>query len=432
MKIKGKAWIFGNDIDTDAIIPGKYLRTTDMQVFADHVLEGADPDFAGKVGKGDIIVAGMNFGCGSSREQAVLAIKHAGVGCVVAASFARIFFRNAINIGLPLIETGTTIPCKEGDIIEADIEDGTVRVKGMERTSGVGAEDNSGSDRDCDREYSGTKMPDFLLEILLDGGLVSHRKKESAKERFGRRSSAYSKSSILSNEEHLNTIVDLAKPKRSDSVLDVATGNGFLAFEFAKRVFRVTGCDITEDMLDIAESMRKERGLDNLAFEIMDVESLAFDDDSFDIVSCRFAFHHFTDPVKAISEMVRVCKNGGKIVLVDGLSSENALKSEYHNKIEKIRDPSHVRLYPQSELVRMLEDAGLEIVHARDWGADFYFDEWIRIADPGEESVEQVRRMMIDSIDGDKGDRLDLNLRFEDERMLFTYSTIIFVAEKVA
>ena len=196
MKIKGKAWIFGNDIDTDAIIPGKYLRTTDMQVFADHVLEGADPDFAGKVGKGDIIVAGMNFGCGSSREQAVLAIKHAGVGCVVAASFARIFFRNAINIGLPLIETGTPIPCKEGDIIEADIEDGTVRVKGMERTSGVGAEDNSGSDRDCDREYSGTKMPDFLLEILLDGGLVSHRKKESAKERFGRRSSAYSKSSI--------------------------------------------------------------------------------------------------------------------------------------------------------------------------------------------------------------------------------------------
>lgn len=211
-------------------------------------------------------------------------------------------------------------------------------------------------------------------------------------------------------------------------MLDVATGNGFLAFEFAKRVFRVTGCDITEDMLNIAESMRKERKLDNLAFEIMDVESLAFEDDSFDIVSCRFAFHHFTDPVKAISEMVRVCKNGGEIVLVDGLSSEDVLKSEYHNKIEKIRDPSHVRLYPQSELVRMLEDAGLEIVHARDWGAEFYFDEWIKIADPGDEIAEQVRRMMIDSIDGD---RLGLNLRFEDGRMLFTYSTVILVAEKV-
>lgn len=184
MKIKGKAWIFGNDIDTDAIIPGKYLRTTDMRVFADHVLEGADPDFAGKVKKGDIIVAGMNFGCGSSREQAVLAIKHAGVGCVVAASFARIFFRNAINIGLPLIETGTTISCKEGGIIEADIEDGTVRVKGMERASGVGAEDDS--DRDYDCEYSGTKMPDFLIDILMDGGLVSHRKKGAVWQAVGR------------------------------------------------------------------------------------------------------------------------------------------------------------------------------------------------------------------------------------------------------
>jgi len=407
VKIKGKTWIFGDDIDTDAIIPGKYLRTTDLQVFADHVMEGIDPEFAAKVAKGDIIVAGRNFGCGSSREQAVLAIKYAGIGCVVAASFARIFFRNAINIGLPIIETGEEISCREGDTIEVDIEDGTIRVD--------------------DRKYTGTKMPDFLLEILMDGGLVAHRKKQSARDRFGRRSDAYSKSGILSNKDHLNLIIDLASPEESDSVLDIATGNGFLAFEFAEKVSRVIGCDMTEDMLDIAESIRKDRELDNVSFEVMDAESLRFEDGSFDIVSCRFAFHHFTNPKKVISEMVRVCRNGGKIVLVDGLSSEDPVKSEYHNRIEQIRDPSHVRLYSRSELIGMLQDAGLRVTHAREWDADFYFDEWIAIADPGEEIAEQVRSMMINSIEDDK---TGLNVRFKDDKMLFTYSTVILVAEK--
>ena len=409
MKIKGKAWIFGDDIDTDAIIPGKYLRTTDMQVFADHVLEGIDPGFARNVRRGDIIVAGMNFGCGSSREQAVLAIKHAGVGCVVAASFARIFFRNALNIGLPIIETGTMVPCNEGDVVEIDIEDGTVTAGGC--------------------EYAGTKIPDFLLEILMDGGLVAHRKKQSAKERFGRRSGAYSKSSILSDKDHLNLIVDLTAPEKSDKVLDVATGNGFLAFEFAKRVseYNVIGCDMTRDMLLVAERIQGERGIRNLEFRVMDAESLGFEDESFDIVSCRFAFHHFTDPGKAVSEMARVCKTGGKIVLVDGLSSEDAIKSEYHNRIEQLRDPSHVRLYSEPELAGMLKDAGLKIIHARNWDADFYFDEWIKIADPGEETAREVRRMMADSVADDK---TGIRVRFDDGRLLFTYSTVILVAKK--
>jgi len=410
VKVKGKAWIFGDDIDTDAIIPGKYLRTTDMQVFADHVLEGIDPGFARKVRCGDIIVADMNFGCGSSREQAVLAIKHAGVACVVAASFARIFFRNAINIGLPLIETGTVVPCNEGDVVEIDIEDGTVTTGGC--------------------EYTGTKMPDFLLEILMDGGLVAHRKKQSAKERFGRRSGAYSKSSILSDKDHLNLIVDLAAPGKSDKVLDVATGNGFLAFEFAKRVSEseVTGCDITPDMLLVAESIQRERGIDNLNFRVTDAESLEFEDGSFDIVSCRFAFHHFTNPEKAVSEMARVCKTGGKIVLVDGLSSEDTAKSEYRNRIEQLRDPSHVRLYSQPELAGLLKAAGLKVIRMRNWDADFYFDEWIKIADPGEAIAKEVRRIMVDSVEDDK---TGLSVRFDDDgRLLFTYSTVILVAEK--
>ncbi|WMW26443.1 3-isopropylmalate dehydratase small subunit [Methanolobus sediminis] len=158
--IKGKAWIFGNDIDTDVIIPGKYLRTKDMQVFADHAMEGIDPDFSKKVQKGDIIVANDNFGCGSSREQAALALKYAGVGCVVAKSFGRIFFRNAINVGLPLMEAD--VECNEGDEVEIDLLQGTVNVNG--------------------KVFQGNKLPDFLLEMLTDGGLVAHRKAQKNKQ----------------------------------------------------------------------------------------------------------------------------------------------------------------------------------------------------------------------------------------------------------
>ncbi len=162
---KGKAWKFGDDVDTDAIIPGKYLRTTDMQVFADHAMEGIDPDFAKNVQKGDIIVAGDNFGCGSSREQAPLALKYAGVSCIIAKYFARIFFRNAVNIGLPIIEAN--IEAEDGDVIEVDLENGFVRVIPRNSPSDV-------------REYPAGKLPDFLLDILNDGGLVEHRKKQNA------------------------------------------------------------------------------------------------------------------------------------------------------------------------------------------------------------------------------------------------------------
>jgi methanogen homoaconitase small subunit len=160
--IKGRVWKFGNDIDTDVIIPGKYLRTKDMQVFAAHAMEGIDPEFSKKAKPGDIIVAGDNFGCGSSREQAPLALKHAGIACIVAKSFARIFFRNAINVGLPLMEAD--IECEVGDEIEVDLLKGEVRVP----EKGV---------------FKGNKLPDFLLDMLTDGGLVAHRKKVQSQQK---------------------------------------------------------------------------------------------------------------------------------------------------------------------------------------------------------------------------------------------------------
>ena len=159
MKIRGRAWKFGDSIDTDVILPGKYLTLTEPKELAQHAMEGLDPEFSRRVQPGDIIVAGRNFGCGSSREHAPLALKHAGVGAVVAKSFARIFFRNAVNIGLPVVICPEAYEAVEqGDQLEVDLEGGVLR----NLTKGV--------------ELKFTPLPGFLLEILSSGGLIPYLK----------------------------------------------------------------------------------------------------------------------------------------------------------------------------------------------------------------------------------------------------------------
>jgi len=156
--LKGKAHVYGNNIDTDAIIPGKYTKTLDLQTFADHVLEDLDPGFRSKVRKGDILVAGDNFGCGSSREQAPLALKVAGVSAVVAKYFARIFFRNAVNIGLLALEI-PDFDILPNDELEIDLKSGIVKnlTKNM--------------------QYRAAKMPQTMIDIVNEGGLVNYLRK---------------------------------------------------------------------------------------------------------------------------------------------------------------------------------------------------------------------------------------------------------------
>jgi len=160
MKQKGRVWMFGDDINTDLIIPGKYLELVDPEEMARHAMEGIDPEFPEKVQEGDIVVGGSNFGCGSSREHAPLALKYAGVGAVVAESYARIFYRNSINIGLPALECpGITGAVKEGDVIEVDVTEGVIK------NTRTGA------------ELGFTPLPGFMVDILNEGGLVPYLKK---------------------------------------------------------------------------------------------------------------------------------------------------------------------------------------------------------------------------------------------------------------
>jgi 3-isopropylmalate dehydratase small subunit len=156
--ITGKALVYGDNIDTDRIIPGKYTKTMDMQSLAEHVMEDLDPDFHKKFVQGDIIIAGENFGCGSSREQAPVALKVAGVSCIIATYYARIFFRNAINIGLPVLEINEH-DIEWGNQLQIDFENGVVH------------------NLTKDKKYTSTKLPKVMMDIVQEGGLINYLKK---------------------------------------------------------------------------------------------------------------------------------------------------------------------------------------------------------------------------------------------------------------
>jgi 3-isopropylmalate/(R)-2-methylmalate dehydratase small subunit len=157
MKLTGKVWKYGDNVDTDVIIPARYLNVSTPEELARHCMEDIDPDFASSVQPGDIIVGGENFGCGSSREHAPLAIKGAGVTCVVARSFARIFYRNAINVGLPILECPEAVgETDKGDQLTVDLKAGTVANLRTGRT------------------HQTSPFPAFIMEIVQAGGLVPH------------------------------------------------------------------------------------------------------------------------------------------------------------------------------------------------------------------------------------------------------------------
>jgi 3-isopropylmalate/(R)-2-methylmalate dehydratase small subunit len=160
-KITGKVWNFGANIDTDVIIAARYLNSSDPEHLAKYVMEDADPDFPNKLQKGDIIVAGENFGCGSSREHAPIALKAAGVAAVVAPSFARIFYRNAFNMGLPIFELPESLEIKEGEEITINLDAGEITNNTQNKT------------------YKFIPIPEFMQELIAAGGLINFAKLEA-------------------------------------------------------------------------------------------------------------------------------------------------------------------------------------------------------------------------------------------------------------
>ena len=166
MKLRGKVHKYGADVNTDVIIPARYLNVYDPAELAQHCMEDLDPEFLQKVKPGDIIVAGTNFGCGSSREHAPLAIKATGISCVIAKSFARIFYRNAMNIGLPILECEEAVDKTEaGDTLEIDLSTGEI----VNITRGL--------------TFKAKPYPEFMLELINSGGLIEYTKRKIATKR---------------------------------------------------------------------------------------------------------------------------------------------------------------------------------------------------------------------------------------------------------
>jgi 3-isopropylmalate/(R)-2-methylmalate dehydratase small subunit len=164
MKLEGRIWKFGSDVDTDAIIPARYLNQSDPKELAKHAMEDERPEFIKGVKKGDILLADKNFGCGSSREHAPLALKTAGISCIIAKSFARIFFRNSFNLGLPLLEsTEASESIKDGDRVRVDLSTGEI------------------VDLTQRKKFLATPVPPFMQELLKDGGLIPHLSKKRLK-----------------------------------------------------------------------------------------------------------------------------------------------------------------------------------------------------------------------------------------------------------
>lgn len=157
--MQSKAWKFGDNIDTDVIIAARYLNTSDPAILAQHIMEDVRPNFIQQINNGDIIVAGENFGCGSSREHAPVALKAAGVRCVIAKGFARIFYRNAFNTGFLILELPQADEINEGDVLEIDVQNGTITNSTQQKT------------------YTFTPIPPFMNELLQAGGLIDYAKK---------------------------------------------------------------------------------------------------------------------------------------------------------------------------------------------------------------------------------------------------------------
>ncbi len=177
---------------------------------------------------------------------------------------------------------------------------------------------------------------------------------------FTTQAKAFASNPWVTDEERIRRLVAAARLKGDERVLDIATGPGYIAEAFARAAREVIGVDLTAAMLTIAEERTKERGISNVSFRIGDVQSLPFEKEEFDVVVSRLALHHMQNPGQVIGEMTRVCRLGGSVLVEDIYGSEHPERADYQDRWEKLRDPSHVRTLPMSELLRLFREAGLE------------------------------------------------------------------------
>jgi ubiquinone/menaquinone biosynthesis C-methylase UbiE len=252
--------------------------------------------------------------------------------------------------------------------------------------------------------------------------------KDKIREEFTRQADAFAASTEIHSHDRLERLVNAIDPAPTARALEIATGPGHVAMALAARCREVVGVDITDAPLAIAERIRRERGLDNVRFQRADADQLPFADGEFDIVLCRFAFHHFEDPAVPLREMVRVCRTGGRLVGEDLAASEIPERAEFYNRFERLRDTSHTRALSMSELLRMFGAHGLEIESVYSSDLVQPLERWMANSQTTPDRAAEIRDMFA------RDEREDLSGTHpfrRDGDIFFTQKTIAIVARKL-
>lgn len=246
-------------------------------------------------------------------------------------------------------------------------------------------------------------------------------------DQFSRQAELFAAAPALHNQAALDLLVEAAEPNPGDRSLDVACGPGTVVAAFAQRVRHAAGLDATEAMLAQARKLAARSAALNVAWHRGDVYALPFADGTFDILSCRFAFHHLQEPVRAFAEMVRVCRAGGRIVLCDAIASDNAHKGDAFNRMERHRDPSTVAFRPLAFLLELFAGADLPAPRPRFYQVPVERDALIAMSFPANDDRALLRAMIDQSVDGDT---MGLNARRDGDTVRFAYPSVVLVATK--
>ena len=253
--------------------------------------------------------------------------------------------------------------------------------------------------------------------------------KSLVKEEFTRQADAFASSPTIKNPDRIALLVEAVAPDAASRVLEIATGPGHIALAFAPRCREVVGIDLTEAPLKIAERMRAERGIANARFVQGDVERrLPFDDGEFDAAVCRFSFHHFQNPESVAREMARVCRVGGRVVVEDIAASEHPERASYHNHFERLRDTSHTRFIPLSEMLTMIAAAGLDIVSVTTAEIPNPVERWLATTYTPPERATEVRELIERDI---REDLSGADSRHQGGELYFTHRSAIITARKL-
>lgn len=246
-------------------------------------------------------------------------------------------------------------------------------------------------------------------------------------DQFTRQAADFARSPALHNDEALKRLVDVAQANAGDVSLDVACGPGTVVMAFARRIARATGLDATAAMLEEARRIAGERKVSNVTWHQGDVYALPFADGAFDIVSCRFAFHHLQRPADAFAEMVRVCRNGGRVVLCDGVVSDDPAKADAFNRMERFRDPSTVEFRSLDLLAGLYGNYGLPSPAVETHRLTVTMNQLVAHAYPENDDREGLHRMIWDSVEGDK---LGMLAKRDGDDVQLSYSGVILSAVK--